>query len=109
MQGKLLEIDLGDEVRARNLAETERATRRLGGEAVEDEDGSSQAKKPRLGRDGKPWRSKNRRGSEDVKRDQMVEEFLRDNRCKRFTLVPFLSLGREFVAVERHSFRKLSC
>ncbi|KAL2881544.1 hypothetical protein SGCOL_003111 [Colletotrichum sp. CLE4] len=83
MQGKLMEVDLGDEVRARNQAMTEKAARRLLGEAVDDDGsghGGRRAKKPRLGRDGKPWRSRNRRNSDDVKRDQLVEEILRENR-----------------------------
>ncbi|KAI9904927.1 hypothetical protein N3K66_001456 [Trichothecium roseum] len=37
-------------------------------------------KKVRLGPDGKPWRGRKRRASDDVKRDQLVEEFLHENR-----------------------------
>lgn len=80
MQGKLMEVDLGDEVRARNQAMTEKAARRLLGAAVDDDTGGRRAKKPRLGRDGKPWRPRNRRTSDDIKRDQLVEEILRENR-----------------------------
>jgi len=76
-----MEIDLGEEARARNIAMTEKARRRLEGQAVEDdEEGDSRAKKMRLGRDGKPWRPRNRRGSQDIERDRRVEEFLRENR-----------------------------
>lgn len=84
LRGKLLEIDLGDEVRARNVVMTEQARRRLEGQGAEDEDGPSDGppKKVRLGKDGKPWRPRNRRNSDDVKRDQLVEEFLRENRRK---------------------------
>lgn len=78
--GKLLEIDLGDEARNRNVERTEQARRRMGGEVVEDEDDAAPKGKVRLGRDGKPWRGKKRRGSEDIKRDKLVEEFLRENR-----------------------------
>jgi len=81
--GKLLEIDLGDEARSRNIMRTEQARRRLDGEEVEDE--AVQSGKPgkvRLGRDGKPWRGKKRRASEDVKRDKLVEEVLRENRLE---------------------------
>jgi hypothetical protein len=79
MQGRLQEVDLGEEVRMRNAAMTEQARRRLAGEAIEDtEDGSR--KRPRLGKDGKPWRSRKRRGSEDIKRDQLVEELMRENK-----------------------------
>ena len=107
LQGKLLEVDLGDEVRNRNAALTERAARRLLGGTAEDRGldddasdddelpgdgtGGRAAKKVRLGRDGKPWRPRNRRGSDDVKRDRIVEELLRENRCKfllAFLLVP---------------------
>ncbi|CAK7236259.1 hypothetical protein SEUCBS140593_009558 [Sporothrix eucalyptigena] len=76
MKGKLHEIDLGAEARARNVAMTERATQRLRGTAGDDEDDSD---KPRLGRDGKPLRRK-RRDSDDVMRDQLVEQFLHENR-----------------------------
>lgn len=86
-----MEIDLGDEARARNIAMTERARRRALGEAVDEEDsgaGSSRPRKVRLGRDGKPWRGRNRRNSDDIKRDQLVEEFLRENRRKRLATSP---------------------
>ncbi|KAI1338555.1 hypothetical protein F5Y15DRAFT_386232 [Xylariaceae sp. FL0016] len=77
LNGELMEIDLGDEVRSRNEAMTRRILR---GEAVEAEEQIGRPKKVRLGRDGKPWRSRNRRTSDDVKRDQLVEEILRENR-----------------------------
>lgn len=85
LHGKLLEIDLGDEARARNIEMTERARKRLQGLTADedDESSSSRTKKPRLGPDGKPWRSRNRRGSDDIKRDQLVEEFLSENRRKK--------------------------
>lgn len=80
--GKLLEIDLGEEARERNVAQTERAKRILDGEEVLEE--TRKKVKVRLGRDGKPWRGKGRkrRGSEDVKRDQLVEAVMRENRRK---------------------------
>ncbi|KAI1806456.1 hepatocellular carcinoma-associated antigen 59-domain-containing protein [Daldinia bambusicola] len=97
LQGQLMEIDLGEEARSRNEALTERATRKLQGQAVDDDDdcddydddgqllrngdGSGRPKKKvRLGRDGKPWRPRNRRNSDDIKRDQIVEEILRESR-----------------------------
>ncbi|KAI0101619.1 hypothetical protein GGR51DRAFT_324540 [Nemania sp. FL0031] len=80
LTGKLLEVDLGDEVRNRNEVMTDRARRKLQGLAVEDEDNAERPKKVRLGRDGKPWRPRNRRNSDDIKRDQLVEEILRENR-----------------------------
>lgn len=79
MHGKLQEVDLGAEVRMRNANMTEQARRRLAGEAIEaDDDGSR--KRVRIGKDGKPWRGRKRRGSDDVKRDQLVEELMRENR-----------------------------
>ncbi|KAK0733394.1 hepatocellular carcinoma-associated antigen 59-domain-containing protein, partial [Lasiosphaeria miniovina] len=87
--GKLQEIDLGDEARARNIAMTERARRRLQGLAAEDEEvPGSPPKKARLGPDGKPWRPRNRRGSDDIKRDQLVEEFLSENRLDVYDMAP---------------------
>jgi hypothetical protein len=93
--GKLMEIDLGDEARDRNVLRTEQARRRMGGEVIEDEEeegGKGKAKgKVRLGRDGKPWRGRKRRGSEDIKRDKLVEEFLRENRCECFSFADCFS------------------
>ncbi|KAJ8120522.1 hypothetical protein ONZ43_g2789 [Nemania bipapillata] len=80
LTGKLLEVDLGDEVRNRNEVMTDRARRKLQGLAVEDEESAERPRKVRLGRDGKPWRPRNRRNSDDIKRDQLVEEILRENR-----------------------------
>lgn len=76
--GKLLEIDLGDEARDRNVQMTEQARRRMDGEVVDEE--QAPKGKIRLGRDGKPWRPRKRRGSEDIKRDKLVEDVLRENR-----------------------------
>ena len=83
--GKLLEIDLGDEARHRNVERTDKARRRLGGEEVEEE-ALQKPGKVRLGPDGKPWRGRKRRGSDDVKRDRLVEEVMRENRrmCPAF-------------------------
>jgi len=80
--GKLMEIDLGDEARDRNVKRTDQARRKLDGEDVEDEEKQEKKGKVRLGPDGKPWRSRKRRGSDDVKRDKLVEDVLRENRCK---------------------------
>jgi hypothetical protein len=80
--GKLLEIDLGDEARNRNVERTNQARRRLDGEEIEDETvPGRKTGKVRLGRDGKPWRGRKRRASDDIKRDKLVEEVLRENRC----------------------------
>ena len=72
--GRLHEVDLGPDSKARNVALTEAAQRRLDGEPEEDE-------KPRLRRDGKPFRRK-RRTSTDVKRDKLVEEVMRESRLE---------------------------
>lgn len=63
---------------------TERARRRLQGQIDEEEQDESKGRprKVRLGRDGKPMRQRNRRGSDAIKRDQLVEEFLSENRRK---------------------------
>ena len=75
--GKLLEIDLGPDATLNNIARTEAAKRRLEGGEVEPEEG---AQKPRLRKDGKPWRGRRRRNSQDLKRDKLVEEVLRESR-----------------------------
>lgn len=72
--GRLQEVDLGEEVRERNAAMTEQARKRLAGEAVDDESEDGR-------RRGKPMRGRKRRASDDVKRDQLVEELMRENRC----------------------------
>jgi hypothetical protein len=85
--GKLLEIDLGDEARNKNVERTNQARRRLDGEEIEEETiPGKKTGKVRLGRDGKPWRGRKRRASDDIKRDKLVEEVLRENRCKLFSL-----------------------
>lgn len=80
MQGQLVEIDLGDEARDSNVARTERATQPGRSSAEAEDHGGRRSKKPRLGRDGKPWRPRNRRDSDAIKRDQIVEEILRESR-----------------------------
>ncbi|KIH89646.1 hypothetical protein SPBR_07209 [Sporothrix brasiliensis 5110] len=73
-KGKLHEIDLGAEARARNVAMTERATQRL--RSTGDAGGGGSAEEgTQSGRGGK-----RRRGSDDIKRDQLVEQFLHENR-----------------------------
>ena len=76
--GRLHEIDLGPDATLRNIERTEAAHRRLEGDPSSTEDGEG---KIRLRRDGKPWRGRRRRNSEDVKRDKLVEEVLRETRC----------------------------
>ncbi len=75
--GKLHEIDLGPDATLKNIARTEEAKRRLEGGAL-DEEGDGIVK---LRRDGKPFRRRRRRNSDDVKRDKLVEEVMRESRC----------------------------
>ena len=79
-----MEIDLGDEARARNVALTDLARRRLldadTGTTTTPPETEPAQKKPRLGRDGKPWRGRKRRNSEDIARDKLVEQILHESR-----------------------------
>lgn len=75
--GKLQEIDLGQETKLQNIARTEAAARRLAGD--EEEPGQS------TGRGGSPakgWRNRKRRTSADIERDRLVEEILRESKCR---------------------------
>ena len=82
MHGNLMEVDLpptdaaakGHRAGSNGMQTSSRAPGGGRGGGVQ--------KKQRLGPDGKPWRSRNRRGSDDVKRDQLVEQFLHENRRK---------------------------
>ncbi|KKZ60048.1 hypothetical protein EMCG_05171 [[Emmonsia] crescens] len=82
--GKLHEIDLGPDAKLRNIERTEAATRRLAGDQVPDEDEDDKdvtSKKARPGvKDGKNWRARKRRNSEDIRRDKLVEEVLRESK-----------------------------
>jgi len=88
--GKLHEIDLGPDATLTNIARTEAAKRRLEYGEVEVEEGTG---KVRLRRDGKPWRGRRRRNSEDVKRDQLVEQVLRETRRKYCSFQPTVNLA----------------
>ncbi|KAL4950067.1 hepatocellular carcinoma-associated antigen 59-domain-containing protein [Aspergillus filifer] len=70
--GKLHEIDLGQEAKLRNIALTEEATRRLNG-------GDPETVAESLPSD-KPSRYRKRRTSEDIQRDRLVEEVLRESK-----------------------------
>lgn len=69
MQGKLVEVDLASHPIP----------------AAGDDRSGRETKRQRLGRDGKPWRPRKRRGSDDIKRDKLVEEFLSENRRECFS------------------------
>lgn len=81
--GKLHEIDLGQESKLQNIARTEAATRKLAGNdndlALATESGS---KATHSGKEQRPWRNRKRRTSEDVERDRLVEEILRESKCE---------------------------
>ncbi|XHG06403.1 hypothetical protein AWENTII_009598 [Aspergillus wentii] len=85
--GKLHEIDLGQETKLQNIARTEAATRRLAGDEAQDpladEDGTSKTVPPAR-EDGKPWRHRKRRKSEDIERDRLVEEVLRESKLDMY-------------------------
>ncbi|KAK2798214.1 hypothetical protein FQN50_008912 [Emmonsiellopsis sp. PD_5] len=80
--GKLHEIDLGPDSKLRNIERTQAATRRLAGDEPleEDDEKIAGSRKDRPGKDGKYWRGRRRRNSEDIKRDQLVEEVLRESK-----------------------------
>jgi hypothetical protein len=84
--GKIHEIDLGADASLRNVERTETAIRRAqNGEPLPDPDEKPRKpRKPRIGRDGKPMkpRLRKRRNSEDIKRDQLVEQVLRESRLE---------------------------
>jgi len=73
----LREIDLGPDATLRNIAQTEAAARRLETGEVKEMEGARR-RKPRLGKDGKPWRLRKRRNSDDLKRDELVEAVLKE-------------------------------
>ncbi|KAL2064968.1 hypothetical protein VTL71DRAFT_4108 [Oculimacula yallundae] len=86
--GRLQEIDLGDEARNRNIERTNNARRRMDGEVVEEVVQGGKKKKVRLNRDGSVWKPRKRRGSDDIKRDQLVEAVLRENRLEIYEEPP---------------------
>ncbi|OJJ57820.1 hypothetical protein ASPSYDRAFT_153604 [Aspergillus sydowii CBS 593.65] len=70
--GKLHEIDLGQETKLRNIARTEEATKRMNGDedALLNERPSSKM----------PPRYRKRQTNEDIERDRLVEEVLRESK-----------------------------
>ncbi|OGM46300.1 hypothetical protein ABOM_005358 [Aspergillus bombycis] len=84
--GKLHEIDLGQETKLQNIARTEAATRKL---ARDDDDehlrhDDSLFNAAPMGKDERLRRHQKRRTSEDVERDRLVEEVLRESKRKHF-------------------------
>lgn len=86
--GKIHEIDLGKDAALRNRERTEIAVRRARGEQI-PADRPETTRKPRLGRNGKPRRGPKRRNSEDLKRDQIVEQVLHESRRMALFCSPF--------------------
>jgi hypothetical protein len=80
--GKLHEIDLGPDSKLQNIARTQAATRKLAG----NEDGHSDSRESRHTKTAqpesgdKPFRGRRRRNSDDIRRDQLVEEVLRESK-----------------------------
>lgn len=80
--GKLHEVDLGEENKIRNIHRTKEATRRLGGgQPMEDQLDSGPGKKKFRRR---------RRNSQDIQRDKLVEEVLKES--KRMYISIYLSI-----------------
>jgi hypothetical protein len=77
--GKLQEIDLGPNSKLSNVQRTAAAHQQLeegpGGTGLQNE------------KEGKPRRGQKRRTSEDIRRDKLVEEVLRESRRKCFNSV----------------------
>ena len=78
-QGKLHEIDLGPDATLRNIARTAAAQRKLEGTDPEIDEKTG---KIRLRKDGKPYGWRKRRNSDDIKRDKLVEEVMRESRLE---------------------------
>lgn len=70
--GKLHEVDLGEENKLRNINRTQEATRRLeDGQPLDDMQDD---------RRGKKGYRKRRRNSQDIQRDKLVEEVLKESK-----------------------------
>ncbi|KAF8456753.1 hepatocellular carcinoma-associated antigen 59-domain-containing protein [Kalaharituber pfeilii] len=75
--GKLHEVDLGEENKLRNITRTQEATRRLeGGEPMEDVQMD--------GANGKKGYRRRRRNSQDIQRDKLVEEVLKESKLELY-------------------------
>ncbi|KAF7586477.1 hypothetical protein BBP40_008810 [Aspergillus hancockii] len=80
--GKLHEIDLGQETKLQNIVRTEAATRRLVGddEDVHSKNDGSFSRTARVEKDERTWCHRKQRTSQDVERDRLVEEVLRESK-----------------------------
>lgn len=79
--GKLHEVDLGEEVKQRNIAMTKKALSSGGTTELADE-----------AQPGKNKRNRRRRNSQDIERDRLVEEVLKET---RLDLYPEVEEGQE--------------
>ena len=80
--GKIQEIDLGPGSTLSNIERTKAATRKLTGQSSHPDFGLTDTNVPLPGRTGKPRRLRRRRNSEDLVRDRLVEEVLRESKRK---------------------------
>lgn len=71
--GKLHEIDLGQEATLQNIARTAAATRRMAGEPSSEQS--------QMGTNESGWRNRTRK-YEDMERDRLVDEVLRESKCE---------------------------
>ena len=78
--GRIHEIDLGPASKERTIALTEAAKHRRDLLKQGQDPDAEDPEKPRLRRDGKPFRRRKRRTSADIQRDKLVEEVLRESR-----------------------------
>ena len=92
--GKLHEIDLGQETKLQNIARTQAAARRLAGQEDSQQTDESKQSADRAGSSGKQWRNRKRRTSADIERDRLVEEILRESKCKLLLRAPVLEVPR---------------
>lgn len=74
--GKLHEVDLGPDAKMRNIERTQMATNRLAGSVDSDGEGGS-SKEPGT---KQKWKNKQKRDSEGIRRNQLVEEVLRESK-----------------------------
>lgn len=78
--GKIQEIDLGPDSTLRNIARTKAATQDFTNVDRYISSDTLEGKSTFVGRDGKPRKFRKRRNSEDVHRDLLVEEVLRESK-----------------------------
>ncbi|KAK4956096.1 hypothetical protein LTR28_005967 [Elasticomyces elasticus] len=99
-QGRLQEIDLGPDATLRNIARTAHAAQRLAtGNASPlppQEQSAKASARPRLGKDGKPRPPRRRqplRSEDDVARDSLVEQVLRESRLDMYEATTAAAAG----------------